>query len=833
MSGSQSQLVIAFDARIGRLEGQLNKANAALTQTNRAARQAQASVSTMSASFNRIGTGLSGFGAMARSAFAPLVAIFAGGALLSGITSAVTNINNLADAAGQIGLQAPSLQAIQIAFQEAGSNAETASQGIGRLATMVGDAVRGGKEAQEAFTKVGVSFQNIDGSARTTQEVFDAVGVAIRGAASEQEKMSIAAQFFGERGARAAVAAYAEMDGSTSDLIDRYRQLGLVIGPETAQRLDAVGTAFANLGRAIATSVAEGISRYAEQLVTFANNAREGYRSFVDNFVTPVTAKLDEIVGTVGPVVVNIVTAITNIIRAVAEQLQPVFQFVLSNLRRIAEQAQIVINFVGRIIGRVLNQVGIFYGTAVQQAEQALTQSEGGLERASSQLAATESSLRQAQERLGNVTNARVRATLEQEIAGYQQRISQQRANLTGIEAQVAEARAALQRERESAAEAARTPVIPPATQIPTTSTSPAAPPRVTAQSGGRSGRTDAEREEERRINELNQRLQRLFESTRTPMEEFSINIDRMWEAVSASGSGGVNALAGGLDTVQRAVLQFGEDAAKNLRALGAEGLPQLRALEQMLIELGPRVLASSSAEDLEAWRDRVARVLSDTKEKATDFWSSFQRGLGIDGEQKSLDQTLGEGLGKMTGGAFDTLLSTLDKIAEGSVKAGDALKQFALGFVRDVAKMAAQAAAMRLISTFLGGGAAGAPRAGGAAPAPAINTRFGGARMAGGATSGGFAYLIGERGPEIWTAPGAGRVIPNSELGGGGMQVIVNQNAPGVVVEQRQIDPKTVMLAVNLSRQQVAADFAESARTGHGSYAEPLQRGFAVRRRL
>jgi hypothetical protein len=104
---------------------------------------------------------------------------------------------------------------------------------------------------------------------------------------------------------------------------------------------------------------------------------------------------------------------------------------------------------------------------------------------------------------------------------------------------------------------------------------------------------------------------------------------------------------------------------------------------------------------------------------------------------------------------------------------------------------------------------------------------------MAGGATAGGYVYLVGERGPELWQAPGTGRIIPNSELGGGSMKVVVNNNAPGVVVQPQQVDAQTVMLAVNLSRQQVAADFAESARTGHGSYAEPMMRGFAIRRRV
>ncbi len=56
----------------------------------------------------------------------------------------------------------------------------------------------------------------------------------------------------------------------------------------------------------------------------------------------------------------------------------------------------------------------------------------------------------------------------------------------------------------------------------------------------------------------------------------------------------------------------------------------------------------------------------------------------------------------------------------------------------------------------------------------------FGGARATGGPVSGGTSYLVGEKGPEIFTAPGNGTIIPNHALGGGsggGVQINLTTN--------------------------------------------------------
>lgn len=55
----------------------------------------------------------------------------------------------------------------------------------------------------------------------------------------------------------------------------------------------------------------------------------------------------------------------------------------------------------------------------------------------------------------------------------------------------------------------------------------------------------------------------------------------------------------------------------------------------------------------------------------------------------------------------------------------------------------------------------------------------FGGARAAGGPVSGGKAYLVGERGPELFRPSSAGAIVPNNQLGGTSVTFAPTINAP------------------------------------------------------
>ena len=67
-------------------------------------------------------------------------------------------------------------------------------------------------------------------------------------------------------------------------------------------------------------------------------------------------------------------------------------------------------------------------------------------------------------------------------------------------------------------------------------------------------------------------------------------------------------------------------------------------------------------------------------------------------------------------------------------------------------------------------------------------NPAFRGARAAGGPVKGGSGYLVGERGPEMFTPGVSGMITPNSALGGS-TNIVVNVDASGSSVEGNEQD--------------------------------------------
>jgi phage-related protein len=65
------------------------------------------------------------------------------------------------------------------------------------------------------------------------------------------------------------------------------------------------------------------------------------------------------------------------------------------------------------------------------------------------------------------------------------------------------------------------------------------------------------------------------------------------------------------------------------------------------------------------------------------------------------------------------------------------------------------------------------------------IGRVFGGFRAAGGPVSAGTSYIVGERGPELFTPSGSGNIIPNNQLGGGGGSINITVNGA--------LDPESV----------------------------------------
>jgi tape measure domain-containing protein len=84
--------------------------------------------------------------------------------------------------------------------------------------------------------------------------------------------------------------------------------------------------------------------------------------------------------------------------------------------------------------------------------------------------------------------------------------------------------------------------------------------------------------------------------------------------------------------------------------------------------------------------------------------------------------------------------------------------------------------------------------------------------RANGGPVSPGTSYMVGERGPELFTPKHGGNIVPNNALGGGSTNVVVNVDASGSNVQGDQAQAKQLGVVVSAA---VQAELVKQQRPG------------------
>lgn len=130
------------------------------------------------------------------------------------------------------------------------------------------------------------------------------------------------------------------------------------------------------------------------------------------------------------------------------------------------------------------------------------------------------------------------------------------------------------------------------------------------------------------------------------------------------------------------------------------------------------------------------------------------------------------EDLAKSIGAGFE---SSFMSVIDGSKKASNAFKEFASIVIKQLAKIALQKMVFgpleKALTGFLGSAVS-------STPAPTGTGMFDiPLRAAGGPVLGGKTYIVGEKGPELFSPRSSGQITPNHRMGGSGEQIVINQN--------------------------------------------------------
>lgn len=158
-----------------------------------------------------------------------------------------------------------------------------------------------------------------------------------------------------------------------------------------------------------------------------------------------------------------------------------------------------------------------------------------------------------------------------------------------------------------------------------------------------------------------------------------------------------------------------------------------------------------------------------------------------------SLEPTGLDGVPRKAAEAAAALEALREPAERAAASIEDAFGRAGEGLVRSLARAAADGeislaelarAVLAAVNAASGSGGGGGL---GEAIAQAVQTAFAGSRADGGAVLGGGAYLVGERGPEVFRPMGAG-VIEATGGGGVTVNVRVDGGAPGLLRSEAQI---------------------------------------------
>ncbi|MDF2621404.1 MAG: hypothetical protein K0S00_4063 [Xanthobacteraceae bacterium] len=301
-----------------------------------------------------------------------------------------------------------------------------------------------------------------------------------------------------------------------------------------------------------------------------------------------------------------------------------------------------------------------------------------------------------------------------------------------------------------------------------------------------REAASEAQRDENRLVSEA----KRIYESTRTASEAYADTLAKLQEHLEAGRidqetyNRAVAAAAEVMEEANRQALESATDAASGYQ----------RFVEDYL----------KSAQDMaSATEDLMVDAFGAAEDAFVDFVMTGKA------EFSDLVNTIIADLARL---AFRQAASGL--LSSG----GDILGNLVTGLVGSIAGGLASPGAGGVESYFV--------------PGYANNNSYGGPRAYGGAVKQGFDYWVGENGPEKFTAPRDGYIVPNSAVQGQAprVQVIVN-TLPGQTADVVQRQRPDGVTEIEATVRRIASDEISSQLSEGGDAATVLERRYGLRR--
>lgn len=259
------------------------------------------------------------------------------------------------------------------------------------------------------------------------------------------------------------------------------------------------------------------------------------------------------------------------------------------------------------------------------------------------------------------------------------------------------------------------------------------------------------------------------------------------------------------------------------------KGIPSLDPNVSQLRELqADQTLAEEQLAILQSLQEQEVQLTAETQAKKLELLNAYteqvralqlvQASIILSSAEQMFGDLAGiaESFGQRQSGVYKGLFaaSKAFAVADATVKIAQGVAAAAsLPFPSNIAAMASVVAATASIIQSI----------------QAVQLEFGGERQSGGPVSPGKAFLVGEAGPELFTPGRAGNIIPNDQLGGSRVNVVVNNysDATATVTERDNGDEKTIEVMIARTKNSIASEIRE----GRGDVTKSMQSSFGLRR--
>ena len=205
------------------------------------------------------------------SLLGPVLAGLSIGGIAAMVRSAVDAVGGLGELADAAGVSTDALQAFGYAATQAGLSNEELQRSLQALTRRIADAAIGEQAAQQAFTRLGISFRDTAGNARATEAVMAELAERIAGLTDPAERTAAATAVFGDRLGQRMIPFLLQGRDGLERLTAEALRFGAIADADLIAKADEASDKIAALERAFSSLARNLLAQVAPALSTVAN----------------------------------------------------------------------------------------------------------------------------------------------------------------------------------------------------------------------------------------------------------------------------------------------------------------------------------------------------------------------------------------------------------------------------------------------------------------------------------------------------------------------------------------------------------------------------------